>query len=475
MAKKSATAAAATTTSDDRFRIEDAGPSRKKLTITIPGDVVADQLDRSMSVMMQSAALPGFRPGHVPRRLIEKRFGKAVMDEAKNQLVSSAYSEAIQSSKLSVLGDPEGAEELAELTLTPGTPVTFTVEIEVAPEFDLPEFKGITIKKPLVEVTEAMVDDQIERLGINEGALEPQESAQPGDYCIGHGVMKDDAGTVLLDLPGAVIQVPAKDKKGKGAILGIMVDDFGPQIGLPKPGDVKTIKATGPENHEKPEVRGKKVTIQYTVERVERIIPSSVQELVARYGMADETQLRETVKLRLNQRAMVEQQSAMRQQVAKHLLDAIEIALPEKLTAKQAERNIERRRMELLYRGIDAREVEEHMAELRAASTDSARRELKLFFILAKAAQQLNIRVTEEEVNGRIAQLAIERGVRPDQFRAELLKSNQVGMVVQQVREHKTMDAVMSKAEVSEVSAAEYNSFVDKNEGLTKVSAPEKG
>jgi trigger factor len=179
--------------------------------------------------------------------------------------------------------------------------------------------------------------------------------------------------------------------------------------------------------------------------------------------------------LRLNQRAMIEQQSAMRQQVAKHLLDTIEVPLPEKLTAKQGERTLARRRMELLYRGVDQRDVEEQMAELRAASATTAQRELKLFFILAKAADKLGIRVTEEEVNGRIAQMAMERGVRPDQLRSELMRGNQVGMVIQQVREHKAMDAILSKAEISDISAADYNKMVEKTEGLGRVSAPAKG
>lgn len=470
MAKSGGTKAA----SSKGAKLDDIGPSRKKLTITIDGDAVSEQIERSMATMVDTAALPGFRPGHVPRRLIEKRFGKAVRDEAKNQLVASAYSEAIQSHKLNVLGDPEGAEELEKMELEPGKPLTFTVEVEVAPEFELPEFTGIKVKKPTVEVSDEMVVEQIERLSVNEGSLEPQEKAALGDYCIGHGVMKDTKGETLLDLPGAVVQVPPKDKNGRGAILGIMVDDFGKQIGLPKAGDSVTVKAKGPENHEKPDVRGKDVVITYTVERVERIIPATTEQLVQRYGLADEKALRESLTLRLNQRAMIEQQSAMRQQVAKHLLDTVQVPLPEKLTAKQTERTLSRRRMELLYRGVDQRDVEEQMAELRAASATSAQQELKLFFILAKAAEKLNVRVTEEEVNGRIAQMAMERNARPDQLRTELMRSNQIGNVIQQVREHKAMDAILSKAEISEISAKDYNAMVEKTEGLGRVSAPSK-
>lgn len=472
MAKKTSTADAPS--KNDGVTVEDIGPSRKKITITIPADRIAQQLAQSMDAMTVNAALPGFRAGRAPRRLIEKRFGQAVREEAKSQLISAAYSEAVQQHKLAVLGDPEGAEEVLKAELNESKPLTFSVEVEVAPEITLPDFAGIQVKKPTLSATDEMVTEQLDRIAVNEGALEPQEQATLGDYCIGHGVMKDESGEVVLDLPGAVVQIPPADKNGRGAILGIIVDDFGKQVGTPKPGDVKTIKAVGPENHERPAVRGKKVTIEYTIERVERIIPASIEDLVARSGASDEKQLRDNIMLRMNQRVLIEQLSAMRQQVAKHLIDTVEVPLPEKLTAKQAERTLARQRMELLYRGADQQEIEQHIAELRASSAAAAQRELKLFFILGKAAEQLGVRVTEEEVNGRIAQMAAERGLRADQLRSELIRQNQVGFVVQQIREHKAMDAILSKATVSEVSADDYNAFAEKNEGLSRVGPAEK-
>ncbi len=454
MAKRDATPE----TTGNTVVVDDIGPSRKKITITVPASAVDEQLEQALTGLASEAALPGFRPGRAPRRLVEKRFGETVRKETKGQLISGAYSRAIEEHKLTPLGDPEGNEALEALVVEAGKAVTFSLEVEVAPEFELPAVEGIEVLKPLIRPSDEEVDEQLKRLAVNEGELVPHDRAGPGDYCIGHGVMKAaDGGEVILDLRGAVIQVPGEGSDGRGAILGVMVDDFAAQVGNPKAGETVTVRATAPEQHERENIRGKALEISFQVDQVQQIVPATTEALVARYGMENEQQLREAVMLRLNQRALVEQAMAMRQQIAKRLLDAVDLALPERLSARQAERNLARARMELMYRGWDEQQIERRVAELRGATGAQAQRELKLFFILAKVADQFQVGVKEEEVLGRIAQIAAERNERMDTLRKELVRRNQIGVIAQQVREHKTLDLLLSKAKVTEVSLEEFN------------------
>jgi FKBP-type peptidyl-prolyl cis-trans isomerase (trigger factor) len=236
-----------------------------------------------------------------------------------------------------------------------------------------------------------------------------------------------------------------------------MVDDFSKQFGLPKPGETGTVAATGPENHEIEKVRGAKLTITFAVDRVDRITPAEVADVVKAFGFEGEDQLKDAIRHRLLNRVMVEQHSAMRQQAAAHLLENTQVDLPQRLTAQQAARTLERQRLELMYRGVEPTVIEERLADLRAASGRMAVQELKLFFILHQVAEELKVRVDEAEVNGRIAQLAMERNARPEALRQELIQKNQIGMVVQQVREHKTFDAIIAKAKVTEVPVDEFN------------------
>lgn len=440
----------------NKVKISDAGPNLKKLSIEVPAETVSAKLKESLDMLAGQASLPGFRPGKAPRQLVEKRFGEGVRSETKNQLVAAAYQKAIEEHKLKVVGDPT-SPELDKVELKDGKALAFEIEVEVIPEFTPPSIDGIAVKKPKVDVTTQMIDDEISKLCINEGTLESREKAGPGDYITGHATMTGKDGTEFYNLNGAVVQSPTADKNGKGMVLGVVVDDFAKQLGTPKPGDTVTIKTKGPENHEVEGIRNTDLTITFKVDRVDRIIPAKLDDIVAMSGLQSADQVREAIGNRLRQRMMVQQQVVMRQQIAKHLAESTKLDLPARLSATQSTRLLERRRLELMYRGVEAQKIEERIAELRAATAAEATRDLKLFFIMNRIADDLNVRVEEQEINGRIAQMAQERNVRFDKLRAELIQRNQIGGIFQQIREHKTMDAILAKAKVTEMSPEEFN------------------
>jgi trigger factor len=442
--------------SSTQVSVHDAGPCLKKISIEIPSSVVDGMIDESYSTVAHEAALPGFRKGRAPKRLIEKRFGGYVRNEARGRLISQAYQEAVESHNLKVLGQPP-ASAFENVEVEPGKPLKVELEVEVMPEFDLPSLKGIKILKPDSTLPAGLVDTEIKKICVNEGTLEDRDTPEPGDYLMGKGVMTDAAGTEHYNIDGAVVQIPAADSDGSGMILGVLVADFAKQIGLPKPGDSVTVKVKGPENHEVEAIRGKDLSVSYAVANVYKIIPAPLADIVAKFGLTGEEQLREMVTARLNQRAEIQQQSVMRQQIVKQLAEAAKFDLPSRMTSQQANRNLERRRMELTYRGVDPREIETHMAELRAASAESAVRELKQFFIINKAAEQLDVKVDEQELNAAVYRIAMEQGQRPEAVRDALIKNGQIQTLYMQVREHKTLDAILADAQIEEVSGDEFN------------------
>ena len=441
-------------------KISDAGPSRKKLSFEVPAAVVTEQLEQSFSMLMQDAELPGFRRGRAPRQLLEKRFGDRVRSETKQQLVAAAYGQAVEDHKLQVIGEPTSAG-MGEVEVVSGKPLVFEIEIEVMPQFDLPSLEGIAIKKPVLEVGPDLVQKEIETLQINEGELESREKPDAGDYLTGHAVMKSDAdGTVFYDLNGAVVQVPTADKNGKGMILGIIVEDFSKQLGLPSPGETASIKTKGPDNHEIEALRGTPVTITFKVDRCDRIVPATIDHILSLFGIENEAKLREDVQAKAQSQVRARQQTVMRTQVSKHLVESTKIDLPERLTAQQAARTLERRRMELMYRGVSPQDIENHIAELREASNTIAQRELRLTFILNKAAEAMKVGVNEGEVNSYIAQMAASQGARPEELRQQMIQNRQIPGIVQTIREHKTLDAIVAKCTVTEMSPEEYNTLV---------------
>jgi trigger factor len=440
----------------NQVKIEDVGPCRKRIAIEIPAETVNETIEESYETISHEAALPGFRKGRAPKRLIEKRFSGYVRDEARSRLISRAYQEAVESNNLKILGQPP-ASAFEGVELEMGKPLSLEVEVEVMPEFDLPKLKGVKVLKPDAALPDGIIDQEIKKICVNEGTLEDRDAPEAGDYVMGKGVMTDSEGTEHYNIEGAVVQIPEKDGDGSGMILGVMVADFSKQFGMPKPGETATVKVKGPENHEVEAIRNKDLMVEYTVANVYKIIPAPIADVVAKYGLASEEQLREMVSARLSQRAEIQQQAVMRQQVVKFLADQTKFDLPAGLTAQQAARNLERRRLELMYRGVDPNEIEKHMAELRSASNESAVRELKNFFILNKAAEDLGVQVDEGELNAQITRIAMEQGQQPVAVRDAMIKNGQIQTLFQQVREHKTLDAILADAEVEDVSADEFN------------------
>ncbi|MEL6497924.1 MAG: trigger factor [Planctomycetota bacterium] len=450
--------------------VKENGPTSRTLAIEVSAETIAARLGESFDALLTEVALPGFRKGHAPKQLVEKRFGDRIREEAKGQLVSTAYSEAIDEHGLKVVGDPV-AEQLDLVEIVDGEPLRFEVEVEVRPEFDMPELDGLELKRPVDEVTDDLIDAEAEKLCLAEGDLEERESAEPGDYITGRGVMK--AGdTVIHDIEGAVVQIP-KDKS-EGMILGVLVGDLQEQLGAPKPGETVSVSTTGPENHENEAARGAELAVTFDVETVARIIPAELAAIAERVGMEDEAALREALRGQMEQKLESDRGVLLRQQVAKYLLEKVQFDLPKRLTARQASSVLERRRAELMYRGMDAAQIEENIARLRAASATEAVRELKLLFILSRVAEAKEVSVAEAELNGAIVSMARRQNQRPEALRDQLIKSGQINTIYQQMMEHKALDAIVASAKIDDVTAEEWNEYA-KSLNEAGVTAGESG
>jgi len=439
-------------------KVEDAGPARKRLTITVPAEAINERIEQSMNTLISEAAIPGFRKGRAPRALIQKRFGGAVKDETRGQIIADAYSKAIEDHELKPVGEPEPVTPIDEIELAEDKPLTFTVELEVVPDFELPKLEGIEIKKPMLEITDEHIQNELDRQAIQLGDHEDVDGEiQPDDRVIGYAVATRKGEDEPFFTHDEVAFVHPGDKEGgRGQLLGLLIDGLADLVKGKKVGDSFTVETTVPENHEREDIRGKDITIEYQIRQVVRITPATIEQVVERYGMESEEILREQIRLALEQRRDQEQANTMREQVYEHLVDSVDFELPEKLSAAQAGRFVKQQEMELLYKGMSPEEVEDQLAEVRAQSMDIAKRRLKLFFMLHRLATHYEIQVSEQEINGRIAMIAAQRGMRPEQLRQQLMQAGRVDEVAMMVRDHKTADRVVQDCTVTEISADDW-------------------
>ncbi len=189
-----------------KTELKDAGVLRKELRVTIPAKIIADHMEHNYEELMHDAFVPGFRKGHAPRRLIEKRYGHEVRESLTSSIIGQSYFAALENEKLDVLGEPlfrvtedEGVrlvdidEALQHLKLPEAGDFSYACEIELKPKFELPELKGIKVRAPDIEITDAMIDEQMLHRRKIRGRYEPvSEPAEKNDQVVADVVLSTE-------------------------------------------------------------------------------------------------------------------------------------------------------------------------------------------------------------------------------------------------------------------------------------------
>ncbi len=462
--------------------VADSGPARKTLTIEIPTERIEAKIQNGFDSLQNDAVLPGFRKGRAPKRLLHKRFGTSVRDDAKGQLISESYTEAIEKESLEVLGEPD-VKDAENIELPESGPLKFEVEVEVSPDFEMPSLEGIKANKPVATIDDAAVDKELDSLRERFGKMTevPDAEIKEDDYVLTdtHILAGENAGDdaeVLGHHHDAYMLIGGESREYKGHVAGILVNDLGKLAAGKKIGEELVISMTGPESHENEKIKGAPITLKIAIKQVQRVEPAEMSALLEQSGEESEEKLRERIKESLESRSQRDQQTALREQVETHLLDSVEMALPEGISGRQTDRLLRRRAMEMNYQGASEQDVEARLAEMRSESEEQAARELKLFFILEKAAKQLEIEVAENELNGQIAMMAMQQGRRPEKLRQEMLRNGQLDYLYLQVREQKTLDKILEKAEITEteVKAGDNAEASDSKKKTTKKKTTKK-
>lgn len=427
-------------------KVEDLGPATKKISIEIPEDHIQTRVKEQFKEIRSQAAIPGFRPGHAPQKLIEKKFATDVKDQVRRSLVSESYEQALEKNNLSVLGEPE-FDNAEAIQLPDAGPMNFSFTVEVQPEFSIPDLKGVKVKKPRIDVKEENVDQAMQNLREQQGSLMPVEDrgVQAKDYLLADVHVKIDGNVLGHQHDAQIVARP-------GRIGGIQVDDLDKQLEGLKPGETRSIKAKAPDTHPNEQLKGKDVEIEVALKDLKHLDLAEInQAFLDDLGFKDEAELRDALREQMVERIGYDVQQALREQVSKHLLDSIHFDLPAKLSSKQADRVVNRRAMDLMMRGMGRDQIEANLEKLRAGADEEAARELKLFFILQKLSQDLGVDVDEAELNGRIAMLAAQRGRRPEKLKQDMAKDGTLANLFLQMREQKAIDKVLETATIEEV------------------------
>lgn len=428
------------------IKIEDSGPATKRVTIEIPESRIKDELNKQFKDLRQHATIPGFRPGHVPAKLLEKKFSNDVKDQVRRNLISESYQQAISKNNLEPIGEPE-FENPQGINLPESGNLSFSFSLEVQPQINLPELKGVKVKKPKIQVSDENVEQAMKNLREQQGSLVPVENRgiEENDFVTADVIAKVDGAEVAKQNDAQLSIRPAR-------VAGVQVQDLPEKMKGAKSGDTKTFTAKAGEDHPHEPMRNKDVEFSITVKDIKKLEPVVIdQEFLDSLGFQNEQELRDALREQLVERIDYDVQQAQREQVNKYLLDNVQFELPTKMSSRQADRVVQRRAMDLMSRGMPQEQVQQLVGQLRQGAQDEAARELKLFFILQKIANEREVDVDEAELNGRIAMLAAQRGQRPEKMKQEMAKNGSLQSLYIQMREQKALDTILEAAEIEEV------------------------
>ncbi len=447
---------------------EEVGTLRKKLIITVPRAAIDRRMSEQYDELSHDATVPGFRKGRAPRRLIEKRFGHDVSDQIRTQLVGQAYLAATEKEDLKTLGDPmiwatpksdkqgEAAsgeklvsvqEALALIELPDEGDLTLACEVEVRPEFSLPDLKGIKLERPKVSITDDDVDKEINRRLATLGSWEPVEEGpvEADDMIVADVKMTVDDETVIDE---ENVELAARPQR----IEGIVLEDLGEVLVGKKIGDECTAEATVPDDHERENLRGKTAKFTFKLQDLKRLrLPELDSDFLAGLGFETEKDLRAFFRTEMEAKLDQVINEALHNQAQRYLLENVELDLPDQLSSRQIDRAVVRRMVDMRMQGVPQEEIEKHADELRTTVSEQVPQELKLQFILDAVGEEQEVEVSEEELNAQIAGIARQYNRRFDRVRDELAKGDGMHSLYVRLRDAKILDRLVADAEISDV------------------------
>jgi trigger factor len=421
--------------------VEQLSPTRVRINVEVPFTELQPDFDRTYKELAKNVRLPGFRPGHAPAKLVEARIGRgAVLEQVVNDALPSRYSEAVATSEVKPIGQPD-----IEITkMEDGEELVFTAEVDVRPDITLPDLKALEITVDPVEITDEDIDAELQNLRARFGTLTGVERpVATGDF-----VSIDLSATVGgEDVPEASTE-GLSHEVGSGQLVEGLDDAV---VGL-SAGEsaVFTTTLTAGEH------AGKAAQVTVTVNSVkERELPEPDDEfaqLASEFDTIEE--LKANLADQVRQAKRVHQAEQVRDTVLEKLLDEVEVPLPEAVVQAQID--------DTLHRAIHVVEHDDaqfaKLLEARGSSREEFDREsrenaekmIKVQLLVDAIADNLDVQITQEDLTQRLVLQSQQYGLEPQQLLQFMQENNQLPAMYADVRRSKALVAVVQDAKVTD-------------------------
>jgi trigger factor len=429
--------------------VENLAPCKKLVRIEIESKDVDAAFDAMLKDFVRQASLPGFRPGKAPRDMIAKRYEKDIHDEVKKKLIPDAYRKAVDEQKIDVVGYPD----IEEIQFGRGQALQFAATVETAPEFQLPEYAGLPVKRETTTVTDTDVERALTMLRerhITFGTVDRPAAA--GDVAVVNYTGTVDGKPVVEVAPAAK---GLSEQKNFWVNLepDAFIPGFANQLTGAKAGDQRTVNVDFPADFVTPELAGKKgVYDVHVVEIKAKVLPPLDDAFAKSYDAENLEKLRAGVRRDLENELTYKTNRSIRNQLVTELIKRVSFDLPEAVVARETRNVVYDIVNENQKRGVPKELVEKQKDQIYSAAADSARGRVKLNFILQKIAEKEDIKIGQEEVAHRIQHLAAMYDIPPEKFARDLQKRNGVIEVYDELAREKTLELIQQKAKIEDVA-----------------------
>src|SRR5450432_610497 len=428
-----------------QITIEDLSPVEKRVEFELPWSDVAPKLDKAYDALRRGVRLPGFRPGKVPRALLERMYRRQVEDDVARELVEHSLGQAIQENQIQPVAPPA----VAEIEIKTGAPFKFSARVEVRSQVTPKDYAGIAVTRRPPHVTDEQVAEALEGYRRRLTQFKPVDARKE----------TGDADLVRAEISGKVGEHKIKRRE----LMVDLEDDVGGPLpglasrlrGKPIGGDVPVeVDYTLPAEGVPAEMAGRHVHLHVSIKEVrEKQVPALDDEMAKDTGEAETLDgLRAKVREKLAETDGQRIKRELSQALVKELVKRNTFPVAPALIDRYAQAIVNRAKSQLMMMGVDVESVDD--TKMRAEVKTEAEEEARGAILLQAIGEREGITAGDADVQKRIAELAAGRNESPKQLRAELEKDHRIQQIETQIREQKTLDLLISQAKITDGEAA---------------------
>ncbi len=422
-----------------KVQVEELSPIERKLSIEVENQQVGKELDRAYSALGRQVKIPGFRPGKVPRRILEQRFKQQVEDDVMQNLVQRAFVEAVREHKVDAVANPQITNPSP---INPEQAFTFEARVEVKPKLEPKDYEGLALEKQDVTVDEEKINERIERMRNTMGRLEPVEGrdvAQAGDYA----QIDFDAHIDGKEFPGSKAENITVELVEGDLIRGNVKELEGTKVG-----DTKEIDYTFPQDYEVEEVRGQTAKFKLSLKGLKRQVTPELNDDFAKEVGGGETleELRNKVRSQLERSLKSDAEQKEREQVIDKLLEKNAFEVPKAMIDRAVDLMLRGAIRNMASQGLDPRQLNFDFDALRQEIRPRAEKEVKGTLLLEAIAEKQDLKATDEDMEKKLEELAEENNVALSQVRKQFRDEEARESLSMRIREEKTIEFLKSRA-----------------------------